>query len=162
MFYVTGYKDSSTSAMHTLTLFHCRLRDSVPRPGQRWKPRSPWWLPLSNRGRQSSARASGKPHWSSLLHAELLLHLLTFINSHPFPSQSTFHLRDAANGVSPSTCLLDHSPLNSLHPNTLLSFYHRQRLSQVRHSHNVTLQQICIKFPPLFLDKNHMLEIQTL
>lgn len=108
----------------TLTLFHHRLRDSVPWPGQWRKPWSPWGLPLSNRRRQSLARASGKPHRPSLFHAELLLHLLTLIKSDPFPSCSTFHLRDAANGVCPSTCLWDHSPWKSLHPSTL-SFYHR-------------------------------------
>lgn len=67
------------------TLFHRRLRNSVPRPGQRWKPGSPWRLPFSNWWRQSAGRASGKPNRPSLLHAELLLHLLTLINSHPFP-----------------------------------------------------------------------------
>lgn len=111
-------KDRSTSAVQTVALLHRRFRDSVPWPGQRWKPRPPWRLPLSNRGRQSPARASGEPHWPSLLHAELLLHLLTLINCHPFPSCSTFHLRDAANGVCPSTCLWDHSPWNRLHLHT--------------------------------------------
>lgn len=138
---------SSVLSVHTPTLFHRRLRDSVPWPGQRWKPWSPWRLPLSNWGRQSPVRASGKPHRPSLLHAELLLHLLTLINSHPFPYCSTFHLRDAANGVCPSTCPWDHSPWKCLCPNTLLSFYHRPKSSQVKHSHNTSLQQIRIMFP---------------
>ena len=102
--------------LFTLLLFSCRLRDSIPRPGQRWKPRSTWRLPLSSWGWQSPGRASGKPHWPSLLHAELLLHLLTLINSHPFPSCSTFHLRDAANGVCPSTRQWDRSQWQCLHP----------------------------------------------
>lgn len=110
-------KNRSTSAVHALTLFHRRLGDSIPRPGQWWKPWSPWRLPPSNRGGWPPARASGKPYRPSLLHAELLLHLLTLINSHPPPSSSTSHLRDAANGVCPSTCLWDHSPWNSQHSN---------------------------------------------
>lgn len=69
----------------TPTLSHRRLGNCVPRPGQRWKPRSPRRLPFSSRRRRPPGRASGKPNRPSLLHAELLLHLLTLINSHPPP-----------------------------------------------------------------------------
>lgn len=131
-FFLALTKNSFTSAVHTLLPFDCRLRNSVPWPGQRWKPWSPWRLPLSNRGGRSPGRASGKSHRPSVLHAELLFHLLTLINCHSFPSCFTFHLRDAANGVCPSTCLWDHSPWNTLQPNTLTSFYHR--LTSIRHS----------------------------
>lgn len=99
-------------SLYPPTLSYHRLGNCVPRPGQRWKPRSPRRLPFSSRRRRPPGRASGKPNRPSLLHAELLLHLLTLINSHPPPppSCSTFHLRVAANGVCPSTCLWDHSP----------------------------------------------------
>lgn len=67
----------------TPNLFLHRLGDGVPRPGQRRKPGSPRRLSFSGRRWQPPGRASGKPNRPSLLHAELLLHLLTLINAHP-------------------------------------------------------------------------------
>lgn len=152
-------KDPSTSAVHALTLFHCRLRDSVSWPRQRWKPWSPWRLPPSNRGRWPPGRASGKPHWPSLLHAELLLHLLTLINSHPPPP-----LPPLTSEMQLMESVHQHACGTTLHETayTQTSPYHRQKSSQVNHTNNTTLQQISIMFPSSFLDKNHMLEIQTL
>lgn len=65
----------------TPAVSHHRLGDGVPRPGQRREPGSPRRLPFSRRRRRPPGRASGKPNRPSLLHAELLLHLLTLIKA---------------------------------------------------------------------------------
>lgn len=58
-----------------------RLRNSVSWPGQRRKPQPAWWLSPSDGGGGPFGRPCGKPNRSPLLHAELLLHLMT----HPTP-----------------------------------------------------------------------------
>lgn len=78
-----------------------RIRDGVSRPGQRRQSESPRRLPARSRRGRPSGCESGEPHRPSLLHAKLLLYLVTLRNRHPPPPNSPLPLptltsRDAA------------------------------------------------------------------
>lgn len=77
---------------HTYSISPFRFRDCVPRSGQRREPQSPRRLSSGSGGRWAPGGAGGKPHRPPLLHAELLLHILTPDSLHQSP------LREAANG----------------------------------------------------------------
>lgn len=62
---------------HLLDICFFRLRNSVSWPGQWWKPQPARGLSPSNSGGRPINGPRGKPNRSPVLHAELLLHLMT-------------------------------------------------------------------------------------